>query len=139
MPTWDDAQYRKFIDARTRPAAELLSRVPLESAEHVLDLGCGLGNSTELLKRRFPDARIVGLDTSAEMLSAARAALPDLEWVLADVSQYRPEAPVDLSLANATLQWVPDHPKLLPNLLESVRQGGVLAVQMPYNFDEPSH
>ncbi len=139
MPTWDETQYRKFIDARTRPAAELLARVPLDTAERVLDLGCGPGNSTELLARRWPSARITGIDSSPEMIRAASAALPDLEWVLADVAQYRPDAPVDLSFANATLQWLPDHPRLLLQLLACVRPGGALAVQMPCNFAEPSH
>jgi trans-aconitate 2-methyltransferase len=139
MPTWDDAQYRKFIDARTRPAAELLARVPLPAAERVLDLGCGPGNSTELLVRRWPNARVTGVDNSPEMLKAARAALPQLEFVLADVAQFRPEAEVDVNFSNATLQWLPDHPRLLPQLLECVRPGGVLAIQVPYNYEEPSH
>lgn len=139
MPTWDDAQYRKFIDARTRPAAELLARVPLAAAERVLDLGCGPGNSTELLLQRWPSARVTGVDNSPEMLKAARAALPQLEFVLADVAQWKPEAEVDVSFSNATLQWLPDHPRLFPQLLEGVRPGGVLAIQMPYNYEEPSH
>jgi trans-aconitate 2-methyltransferase len=139
MPTWDDVQYRKFIDARTRPAAELLARVPLAAAARVLDLGCGPGNSTELLAQRWPGARVTGVDNSAEMLTSARAALPRLEFVFADVAEFRPEVAVDVSFSNATLQWLPDHPQLFPQLLECVREGGALAVQMPYNYEEPSH
>ena len=86
MPTWDDAQYVKFVDARTRPAAELLARVPLANAARVVDLGCGPGNSTELLCQRWPAARITGVDSSAEMLGRARAALPAVEWIQADVA-----------------------------------------------------
>jgi trans-aconitate 2-methyltransferase len=139
MPTWDDTQYRMFIDARTRPAAELLARVPLTAAERVIDLGSGPGNSTALLAARWPDAHITGIDNSPEMLRSARAALPQLEWLECDVAQYRPDAPVDVSFSNATLQWLPDHPQLIPQLLASVRPGGVLAIQMPFNFAEPSH
>src|SRR5262245_52552004 len=86
MPTWDDNQYRKFLYARTRPAAELLARVPLTAAERVIDLGCGPGNSTELLAARWPDARVTGIDNSPEMLRSARAAHAELEWVEADVA-----------------------------------------------------
>jgi trans-aconitate 2-methyltransferase len=139
MPTWDDAQYQKFIDARTRPAAELLARVPLTAAEHVIDLGCGPGNSTELLAARWPTARITGIDNSPQMLRSARAARSDLHWVEADIASYRPETEVDVSFSNATLHWLPDHAGLFPKLLACVRPGGVLALQMPHNFDEPSH
>jgi trans-aconitate 2-methyltransferase len=139
MPTWDDHQYRKFLDARTRPAAELLMRVPLTAAERVLDLGCGPGNSTALLAQRYPGAHITGVDTSPEMLRAARADQPQLEWVQADAAEYRPTAPLDLSFSNAALHWLPDHATLFPELLACVRPGGAFAVQMPYNFDEPSH
>jgi trans-aconitate 2-methyltransferase len=139
MTTWDEAQYRKFIDARTRPAAELLARVPLTAAERVIDLGSGPGNSTALLAARWPDAHITGIDNSPEMLQSARAALPHLEWIEADVAQYRPASPVDVCFSNATLQWLPDHAQLFPQLLACVREGGVLAIQMPFNFAEPSH
>lgn len=139
MPTWDDRQYRKFLDARTRPAAELLLRVPLTAAERVIDLGCGPGNSTALLAERFPAAHITGVDNSPEMLRAARAAEPRLEWLQEDIASYRPASPVDLSFSNAALHWLPDHARLFPELLACVRPGGAFAVQMPYNFDEPSH
>ena len=139
MPTWDDAQYVKFVDARTRPAAELLARVPLAKAARVVDLGCGPGNSTELLCERWPSARITGVDSSAEMLGRARKALPGVEWIQADVAGYVSDGPVDVFFANALFQWVPDHGRLLVELLDRLRPGGVLAVQMPDNFDEPSH
>src|ERR1700753_2587183 len=103
MPTWDDRQYRKFLDQRTRPAAELLMRVPLTAAERVLDLGCGPGNSTALLAERYPSAHITRVDSSEEMLRAARADLPRLEWLRQDIATYRPAAPVDLSYSNAAL------------------------------------
>src|SRR5687767_8516198 len=97
MASWDQAQYAKFIDQRTRPAAELLARVPpITTPARVIDLGSGPGNSTALLRERFPGARLCGVDSSPEMLRAARAALPELEWIEADVERYEPDGPVDL-------------------------------------------
>jgi trans-aconitate 2-methyltransferase len=145
MPAWDDAQYLKFVDARTRPAAELLARVHVAldvdaaAAARVIDLGCGPGNSTELLVQRFPHAQIIGVDSSEPMLKSARAALPQREFVLADVTTYQPEQPADVLFANALFQWVPDHERVFPKLLGMLRPGGWLAIQMPDNFHEPSH
>lgn len=139
MSTWDDAQYLKFADERTRPARELLARVPLEDAQYVVDLGCGPGNSTALLYARWPSARIVGVNNSKEMLRRAQADYPHLEWVDADVIGYEFEGHPDLIFANAVLQWLPDHSSLVPRLLAHLRPGGVLALQMPHNFNAPSH
>lgn len=139
MPTWDDQQYLRFADERTRAARDLLARVPLQAAHTLVDLGCGPGNATALLAERWPQARIVGVDSSAEMLRSARRNLPQLEWVEADLRSWRPDAPVDLIFANAVMQWLPDHTTLLPALLQQLRPGGVLAIQMPRNYHEPSH
>lgn len=139
MPTWDEAQYLKFADERTRPARELLARVPLAAPRQVVDLGCGPGNSTALLRERWPEARLTGVDSSPEMLRRARADLPDVEWIEADLAQWRPAQSPDLLFANAVLQWLPNHAVLLPRLFAQLAPGGVLAVQMPDNFDEPSH
>ena len=139
MTLWDQAQYLKFGEQRTRAAEELLARVPLASPRRVVDLGCGPGNSTALLSARWPGARLTGVDNSEDMLRRARQDFPEIEWVLADVKAYRAEQPVDLLFANAVLQWLPDHARLFPALLEQVAKGGVLAVQMPHNFAEPSH
>lgn len=136
---WNPALYSRFEDERTRPARDLLARVPLPEAEVVVDVGCGPGNSTELLARRFPDARLVGIDTSAAMLEAARRRLPDAAFIEADAATWRPDRPVDLLFANASLQWVGDHATLLPRLLGLLRPGGVLALQVPDNLAEPSH
>ena len=137
--TWNPAQYLKFADTRTRAASDLLARVPLASPGSVVDLGCGPGNSTELLVRRWPQARIIGVDSSPEMLTAARAAMPEISWVEGDVATYAPEAPVDLLFANAVLHWLPDHEALLPRLMSCLAPGGALAVQMPMNFDAPAY
>jgi trans-aconitate 2-methyltransferase len=139
MSDWNPALYTRFEDERTRPAAELLARVPLDAPRVVVDLGCGPGNSTELLARRFPAARIVGTDSSPAMLATARQRLPQLSFEQGDIAQWAPAEPVDLAYANAALQWVGDHPRLLPRLLSALAPGGVLAVQMPDNLDEPSH
>jgi trans-aconitate 2-methyltransferase len=139
MSDWNPALYTRFEDERTRPAAELLARVPLAEPAQVVDLGCGPGNSTELLAARYPAARIVGLDSSQAMLTAARERLPALAFEHGDIAEWSPAVPVDLVYANAALQWIPDHERLLPRLMATVAPGGALAVQMPDNLDEPSH
>ena len=107
MPTWDDRQYLKFANERTRPARELLTRVPLAAARRVVDLGCGPGNSTALLRDRWPDAQLTGVDDSAEMLTRARNELPSVEWIEADAGTFAPREPVDVLFSNALLQWLP--------------------------------
>lgn len=139
MADWNPALYRRFEDERTRPARELLARVPLRDARLVYDLGCGPGNSTELLVQRFPGARVVGVDNSPSMLESARKRLPGVGFDLADVATWQPEEAPDLIYANATLQWVPDHERLVPRLFSLLAPGGVLAVQMPDNRQEPTH
>ncbi|SFU97519.1 trans-aconitate 2-methyltransferase [Methylobacterium sp. 174MFSha1.1] len=139
MADWDAGQYLKFADERTRPAADLLARVPLSAPARAVDLGCGPGNSTALLAVRFPTARITGLDSSPAMLEEARRTLPDLTFVEADLATWEPETAPDLIFANAVLQWLPDHARLLPRLAGFLAPGGCLAVQMPDNLDEPSH
>jgi trans-aconitate 2-methyltransferase len=139
LASWDHAQYLKFGDERTRAARELLARVSLERPEHVVDLGSGPGNSTALLRERWPAAHIVGVDNSPEMLARARADYPDLEWVEADAASFEPAQRADLLFANAVFLWLPEHATLFPRLLGRLAPGGVLAVQMPHNFHEPSH
>ncbi|WP_419953961.1 trans-aconitate 2-methyltransferase [Methylobacterium sp.] len=139
MADWNPALYTRFEDERTRPAAELLARVPLEAPRLVYDLGCGPGNSTALITARFPEAEVIGLDTSPAMLERARSRLPGLAFARADAATWIPEQAPDLIYANAVLQWLPDHPVLLPRLLGLLAPGGVLAVQMPDNLAEPSH
>ncbi len=139
MADWNPALYSRFETERTRPAAELLARVPIDGPRSVVDLGCGPGNSTALLARRYPPARIVGTDTSPAMLAAARERLPTLSFEQSDIAEWSAAGPIDLLFANASLQWVPDHPRLIPRLLGALAPGGVLAVQMPDNLEEPSH
>lgn len=139
MRDWDAKLYLKYEDERTRPARDLLAQVPIREAGLVYDLGCGPGNSTELLAGRFPRAELIGLDTSAEMLDRARLILPQAWFEMADLGAWRPERPADLLFANALFQWVPDHLRVLRELVEALPSGGILAVQMPDNVAEPTH
>jgi len=139
MADWNPALYSRYEDERTRPAQELLARVPLASPRRVVDLGCGPGNSTELLVQRYPDAQVTGIDTSQAMLESARQRLPGVAFALGDIANWQPEGAPDLIYANAALQWVPGHEVLFPRLFGLLAPGGVLAVQMPDNLDEPSH
>ncbi|CAO3431277.1 trans-aconitate 2-methyltransferase [Azospirillum doebereinerae] len=138
--TWSAAQYSKFEDERNRPIRDLLARVPDHAVAKAVDIGCGPGNSTALLRERFPGATVTGIDSSADMITAARKRLPDLRFDIADIAAWQgSDGPFDLILANASLQWVPDHAALLPALLDKLGPGGHLAVQMPDNLEEPAH
>jgi len=139
MSDWDAGLYRRFEAERTRPAADLIARIGVERPALVVDLGCGPGNSTELLAHRFPGAELVGIDTSPAMLESARARLPSARFEQADVASWTPASEPDVLFANATLQWVPDHPRLYPRLMSLLAAGGWLAAQVPDNLDEPSH
>jgi trans-aconitate 2-methyltransferase len=139
MSDWSPVQYLKFEDERTRPAAELLSRVPVTRPRRVLDVGCGPGNSTELLAARFPQAEVVGVDSSPEMIAAARKRLPSADFLVADIHDYAPLTPFDVIFGNAIFQWVPDHIAVLVRLLASCPPGGAIAMQVPDNLNEPTH
>ena len=140
--TWSPQRYLEFADLRLRPAVDLLARVPASAPRTVADLGCGPGNVTKLLAERWPAADIVGVDTSATMLERARAALAGnlrVSFVEQDLAHWRPATPVDVVYSNAALHWLDDHATLFPHLATTLASGGTLAVQMPNNFDTPSH
>ena len=137
--SWSAAQYVKFEEERTRPVRDLVARIPLANVSSAADLGCGPGNSTEVLRERFPHADIVGVDSSSDMIDAARKRLPGVAFEVADIRQWLPEHTLDVILANAVLQWIPEHETLMPALIARLGPGGALAVQTPDNLEEPSH
>lgn len=137
--TWSSRQYTSFEAERTRPVRDLLSAVETANVRTAVDLGCGPGNSTEVLAERFPAAAVTGLDSSPDMIEAARARLPDLRFDLIDIERWDGAGPLDVILANAVFQWVPNHDALMPRLLSKLTDGGSLAVQMPDNLEEPAH
>lgn len=136
---WDPNQYLAFADQRTRPARELLARIALDKPGAIVDLGCGPGNSTQALRDRWADSDILGVDNSPQMLARAKADGLNARWIEADLTVWRPTRPVDLVYSNATLQWLDGHATLFPALMSYVAEAGALAVQMPRNFDAPSH
>jgi trans-aconitate 2-methyltransferase len=128
---WDPGEYMRFGDERTRPSVDLVSRIAIDSPERVIDLGCGPGNSTRVLRERWPDARIVGMDSSADMIDTARSEQPDGEWILAGIEDWQADAPYDVVFSNAALQWLPNHATLVESLFANVAPGGALAFQIP--------
>jgi len=138
---WDPVQYERFADERSRPFFELVGRVNAERPARVVDLGCGTGALTASLSSRWPEAEVTGVDSSPEMVaSAAGPKAPGrLCFRLADVRDWRPAAPVDVIVANAVLQWVPEHPTLLARWVADLAPGGWLAFQVPGNDESPSH
>jgi trans-aconitate 2-methyltransferase len=167
MTMWDPDQYQRFAGERSRPFFELVARVGATDPRLVADLGCGPGELTAALASRWPGAEVVGVDSSPEMIRAARA-LPAagdtpalagdhaedrtgaragvraatagrLSFVLADLREWQPARPVDVIVSNAALQWVPDHLAVLSRWPGMLAAGGWLAFQVPGNFDQPSH
>ncbi|HLO66899.1 MAG TPA: methyltransferase domain-containing protein [Holophaga sp.] len=136
---WNPDPYLLFSQPRLRPALDLLARIGLEAPGTLVDLGCGTGHVTRILAERWPEARVTGLDQAPEMLEAARAEPSPVQWVQGDIATWEPEAPVDLLYSNAALQWVPGHGDLFPRLMGFLAPGGVLAVQMPDNYEANSH
>ncbi len=137
---WSPAQYLKFEDERTRPARDLLAQVPIDAPALAIDMGCGPGNSTELIAERFSDTRLEGMDSDVNMLEAARKRLPGLTFSHGGLETWLPAEKADLLYANAVFQWVPDQLAVLKRLVtEGLKPGGVLAIQMPDNLSEPTH
>ena len=138
MP-WDPQLYSAFAAPRLRPALDLMARVGAEAPDLVADLGCGTGNVTRLLAERWPQATVTGVDSSPEMLEAARAESPAIAWREAEIAGWDPGRPVDVLFSNAALHWLGDHGALFRRLMEVLADGGWLAVQMPHNHDAASH
>ncbi len=137
--SWSAKQYVAFEDERTRPVRDLVAALPDIDARSVADIGCGPGNSTEVLASRFPHAQVSGIDSSPDMIAAARRRLPGASFALEEVQSWSAPGPFDVILANAVLQWVPHHETLLPALISRLAPRGALAVQMPDNLESLAH
>jgi len=137
--SWSATQYLAFENERTRPVRDLLAAVPTADVRNAVDIGCGPGNSTEILIARYPGAHVSALDSSADMLASARKRLPEVRFDQRTIESWDDPGPFDVILANAVLQWLPDHEHLFPRLIAKLAEGGSLAVQMPDNFYEPAH
>jgi len=137
--SWSSEQYTKFEAERNRPINDLLAQLSNPGVRTAADLGCGPGNSTELLQARFPNSAIVGIDSSVNMIEAARKRLPGIRFDVDDIATWQDPGPFDVILANASLHWVPNHASLLPALVGKLAPNGSLAVQMPDNLEEPAH
>ena len=137
--SWNPSLYLKFQSERTQPSIDLAGRIILENPKDIIDLGCGPGNSTEILSKRWPDAEISGLDSSATMIEKARHDFPSIEWIHDDAAKFVPSKKYDLIFSSAALQWIPGHKSLLPQLYGWLKPGGVLAVQVPANNQSALH
>ncbi|MGW5522025.1 methyltransferase domain-containing protein [Gordonia sp. NPDC003950] len=140
MPVWDPDRYLQFADSRTRPFLDLIAQVPGAPAS-IVDLGCGPGHLTRYLRARWPQARILGIDSSAEMIDEAIRSNSDAvaNYDAVDVTTWQPNGPVDLFVSNAMFQWVPNQLEVIARLLQFVAPGGTFAVQVPNNADSPTH
>lgn len=139
MPKWDAEQYLRFSSERTQPSVDLAARIAVPDPGRIIDLGCGPGNSTAILRQRWPKADITGLDSSADMIAAASRSYPYHKWLIGDITAWSAGVPFDVVFSNAALQWVPRHAVIFPNLFDQVASGGVLAVQMPAHFNSSLH
>jgi trans-aconitate 2-methyltransferase len=136
---WNPEKYLSFANIRFRAAVDLMERIPHANFRFICDLGSGTGHVTHILQERWPEARVLGVDNSPEMLAHARHEFPDLEWLSADVGSWKAPGSPDLIFSNAALHWVPDHEHLFPRILGQLQPGGWLAVQMPRHIDDPGH
>jgi trans-aconitate 2-methyltransferase len=139
MKDWNPTEYLRFEAERTRPARDLASRIDLAEPGNVIDIGCGPGNSTLVLSERWPSSAILGIDSSPAMIEKARKDYPDGNWTVADASAFEARGSYDVVFSNATIQWIPDHGKLVPRLFDALRPGGALAVQIPAFTKMPVH
>ena len=131
MSNWNAAHYLKYGDERTRAAADLAARIELDAPKTIADLGCGPGNSTQILWTRWPHCDVLGVDNSSEMIETAKQSFPEQNWLLADLSDWTPANRMDLIYSNAALQWLPNHDVLIRHLFTMVAPGGALAFQIP--------
>ena len=137
MTAWNPELYLQFANERTQPSLDLVARIALGNPSRIADLGCGPGNSTQVLHRRWPNAEIFGLDNSPEMIASAQTQFPTQKWLCEDAATWHAETPFDLVFSNALLHWLPNHEILFPHLMTQVARGGAFAVQVPEHYDSP--
>ncbi len=128
---WDPGLYMRFGDERTRPSIDLVSRINIENPQTIIDIGCGPGNSTRILRQRWPESRITGIDNSPAMIEKAKNDYPGHEWIIADAATFNPDEKYDIVFSNASIQWISNHEKLIAGLMELVGEQGALAIQIP--------
>lgn len=136
---WDPDAYLSFERPRLQPALDLISKIPNMDYQNIADLGCGPGNVTQHLKDKWSTARVTGFDSSVEMLRKAKQNHPTVSWEIASVDSIKMDEPLDLIFSNACLQWLPAHQLLFPSLISNLSKNGVFAIQMPNNYDRPTH
>ena len=139
MSDWNSTQYLKFKKERTQPSVDLANRIDLDNPKRIIDIGCGPGNSTSVLKKRFPHADIIGADFSPNMIEKARKDHPDMDFILFDATKDfdKLRGKFDIVFSNACIQWIPNHKSLLKNMMNILNPGGVLAIQVPNQADMP--
>ncbi|MHA2502926.1 MAG: methyltransferase domain-containing protein [Candidatus Kariarchaeaceae archaeon] len=138
MPSWNVTQYELYENERLRPALDLLNAIPITPSK-IVDVGCGTGNVTAIMKDRWPAATVLGFDSSPSMIEKARSGRDDIIWDQKQIEEWVPEEKYDLIFSNAVYHWLPDHPRLFERLFSYLSDGGVFAAQMPNNFDLPTH
>ena len=137
MSDWQPDRYLQFHSERTQPSIDLVAKIDKVAPEYIIDIGCGPGNSTQVLSHRWPQSKIIGIDTSASMIARAGLDFPKQEWQTANASTYEPTTKFDIVFSNAVIQWIPDHEKLFAKFHSLLCGGGIVAVQIPLFWDMP--
>lgn len=141
MSDWNSEQYSKFKRERTLPTVDLANAIITDNVKSVLDIGCGIGNSTAVIKKRFPEANVIGIDSSEDMLNSARRNNPNIEFIKLDAGKEIENITerFDVVFSNACIQWIPDHKNLLKNFMKLLNDDGILAIQTPQQYKHPMH
>lgn len=134
---WNPELYLKFDKERSQPSIDLVSRISCDKPDKIVDIGCGPGNSTQILHQRWPEADIVGVDNSPAMIKKASTDYPNQRWLLLDAEKDSMDEKFDIIFSNATIQWIPNHDELIKKFSHLLNDQGVLAVQLPLFFDMP--
>jgi trans-aconitate 2-methyltransferase len=131
MIDWNPQLYLKYKDERTQPSIDLVSKIKIENPKSIIDIGCGPGNSSQALVKKWPQSKVTGMDNSPAMIEQAKKDYPDQTWLLRDAVNLDLERKYDLVFSNAVIQWIPNHNKVIPSLFSIVNKNGALAVQVP--------